>query len=104
MPLLSHLVAKSARRRGLLNFSEGFRMLRDREVPGRTKLAALTLGVLATALLEALEFPLEAVVAFFLPLIGEALDFAFDGIEFVILPLLFASLIVQRLAIRPIRR
>jgi hypothetical protein len=100
MSLVTHFVAQKARRSGFLNFSEGFRLLRSREVPSRVKLLALSLGLLVTLLLEALEVPLESVLAVFVPILGGVMDLAFDGAEFLILPLLFAALIVQRLRIR----
>ncbi len=95
--LLTHFVARRAHKTGILNLSEGFRLLRDRQVPVRSKLLALGLGLLLTAILAALEVPLEAVVAFLLPFLGTALDIAVDGIEFLILPLLFAAIVIQRL-------
>lgn len=61
---------------------------------------ALGLGIMATAVLELAEVPLESVVAVFLPLVGEVLDFAFDGIEFVVLPMLLAAWFLPRLVRR----
>jgi hypothetical protein len=105
---LSHLISHRAHKTGLFDLSEGFRLLRDRGVPIHTKLLALALGVLLTLVLELLQVPLEMVVGFFLPFIGVGLDFAFDGVEFVLLPLLFASFLMPRLhrvpATQPARR
>ncbi|MBC8102324.1 MAG: hypothetical protein H7Z41_07030 [Cytophagales bacterium] len=82
----------------LLDFKLGVSLLRDRRVPAATKLLALSIGVGLTFALEAFEMPLEAFVALVLPGVGLAANFAMDGIEAILCPLIFAALAVPHLA------
>jgi len=66
-----------------------------------TKLGAMAIGLLLTIVLQVLELPLEAVLAALLPVAGIAVDFAVDGLEFAILPFVFASIVMTRLAPKP---
>ena len=84
-----------AHRHGWLDLKLGFALLRDKRVTLLTKLAALATGVTLTAILFALEFPIEAIVGALLPFLGVALDFAVDGIEFLILPLLLVAVVIR---------
>ena len=72
--------------------------MRDQRVSILTKLAALASGITLTAILVALEFPLEALIGVVLPFLGFALDFAVDGLEIIVLPLLAATLVIRWLA------
>ena len=72
--------------------------MRDSRVSLLTKLAALASGVTLTAILVAIEFPLESLIALVLPFLGLVFDFAFDGFEIIVLPLLAATLILRWLA------
>ncbi len=72
-------------------------MLRDRQVSLVAKLIALAFGVALTAMLLLLEIPLEGLLGLFLPFIGFAADVVVDGLEFLILPVLFAGLILPHL-------
>jgi len=87
-----------AHRHGWLDLKLGFALLRDKRVTLLTKLAALATGVTLTAILFALEFPIEAIVGALLPFLGVALDFAVDGIEFLILPLLLGAVVIRWMA------
>jgi hypothetical protein len=80
-----------------MNFTLGYALLRDRRVPIRTKLIALGIGAAAVGAIEALELPIEGVVAALLPFLGVAGDFALDGAEAVIGPVLIATLLLPYL-------
>lgn len=84
----------------LLDCKTGLGMLRSRTIPGSLKLTALALGIGLTVGVEMLEMPLETLVAVLLPGIGLAANFVMDGMEAVILPILFASLAMPHLAKR----
>jgi hypothetical protein len=86
----------------LLDFKLGAALLRDRRVPAATKLFALGIGVGLTMLLEVFEMPLETLTAVILPGIGLAANFAMDGFEAVLCPLLFAALALPHLAPKPV--
>jgi hypothetical protein len=95
---LPKAAAHEAHKRGWLNFRLGFARLRDRRVSVLTKLAAVASGITLTAILVAIEFPLETILAILIPFIGPVLDIAFDGFEIFVLPLLFTALIIRWLA------
>jgi hypothetical protein len=94
----AHAVAQKAHKSGILDIKKGFAMLRSREVAILAKLSSLAIGALLTFLLVALEIPLEGVIALFVFPIGPILDFAVDGVEFIILPLVFAAALLPHLA------
>ena len=83
---------------GALDARFGFGLLRDKRIPVGKKAVALLLGAGLTALLVGMELPLEALLAFFLPFVGSIADMAIDGLELILCPVLFASLILPRLA------
>jgi hypothetical protein len=91
-------IAGTGGRPPLLDFRTGFALFRDGRVPAPTKLLALMLGGAATALMVALEVPVEAVIGFVLNIPGVGLDLAVDGLEMVAGPLLFGALFLTRLA------
>lgn len=99
---LHKAAAGEAHRRGWLNFRLGFALMRDRRVPILTKLAALASGVTLTAILIAIEFPLESLLGVLVPFLGAGLDLIVDGLEVVALPLLLSSLIIRWMAPKPI--
>jgi hypothetical protein len=72
-------------------------MFRRQDVSGTLKLGSISIGILLTFLLALLEIPLESVVAFFLPFLGVAIDTVFDGAEFMLLPVIFASALLPLL-------
>lgn len=86
----------------LLDFKLGVSLLRDRRIPVPTKLLALGIGVGLTMLLEVFEMPLETMVAVILPGVGLAANFAMDGIESILCPLLFAALALPHIAPKPV--
>lgn len=106
MRAITHGASRKAAKRSHLRL--GWALARDRRVPAGKKALALGVGTLMTALLIALEVPLEAVVAFFLPIVGDLIDFAIDGVEVLLLPILFASMTLPHLLpkhlVREIRR
>jgi len=91
-------ITHEAHRRGWLNLRLGFALLRDRRVSLLTKLASLASGVVLTAILVAIEFPLEGLIGLLLPFLGLAFDFVFDGLEIVVLPLLVSAIVIRWLA------
>ncbi|PQV62493.1 hypothetical protein B1R32_1316 [Abditibacterium utsteinense] len=80
----------------------GLKLLRDRRIPLKSKVAAFALGLGAVVVLEILELPLQTALALLLPFIGLAADFALDGVELLAGPLLFATLMLPYLAPRDI--
>jgi hypothetical protein len=76
----------------------GFALLKDRNVSLFSKAFALGLGAAATLVLLALEVPLEGVVGTVLPIFGIFADLALDGLEALILPVIFAALFLPSLA------
>jgi len=91
------VVQRHVRRGGLFDAKFGFALFKDRNVPISAKATALAIGVAITALLMAVEAPLELLLGIFLPFIGEAADLLVDGAEFVIFPILIACMVLPRL-------
>ncbi|MDR3688407.1 MAG: hypothetical protein P4L46_03440 [Fimbriimonas sp.] len=87
-----------ANKRGWLDMKLGFALMRDRRVSMLAKLASLASGVVLTAILVAIEVPLESIVGALLPFVGVALDFAIDGIEFLIFPLIVSAIVIRWMA------
>jgi hypothetical protein len=81
-----------------MNVPLGYALLRDRRVPLRPKLVALSMGFAAAGLIELLQIPLESVFALLLPVVGVAGDIAVDGAEAIIVPVLVATLLMPYLA------
>jgi hypothetical protein len=54
--------------------------------------------VALTAILIAIEFPLESLVGILAPFIGVAADLVFDGLEVVVLPVLLSAVVIRWLA------
>jgi hypothetical protein len=97
-----HGVAAGHLQGSRLNIKLGFALLRDRRVSFWPKLLSLALGGGVAALLIALEISPEAALAIILPAIGFAVDFLTDGMEAIVLPLLFAALLLPFIAPRDI--
>ena len=91
------MVGKHGVSGGTLDLRGGMNLLRDRSIPIGHKLLALALGGALTWLLVALEAPLEGILALFVPFAGAALDLMIDGAEFLILPVIFAALMLPHL-------
>ncbi|HTQ10902.1 MAG TPA: hypothetical protein VMI31_12575 [Fimbriimonadaceae bacterium] len=95
-----HAVRKAARPGGFLDFRYGFELMRDHGVPVGSKVVALGCGVCLTTLLIVLEVPLEGVAGLFLPVVGLVTDSMVDGLELIVLPIVFACLILPHLKMR----
>ncbi len=91
------VVQRHVRRGGLFDAKYGFALFKDRGVPVTAKLSALFIGVAITALLLAVEAPLELLLGIFLPFIGEAADLLVDGAEVIIFPMLIACMVLPRI-------
>src|SRR4028118_817226 len=87
---------------GRFDLKFGFALLKDRRVPVGAKLLALGLGVAATAVINALELPLGALIAVLLPGVGLAIDAVLNGLEFIAGPLLASALVLPFVAPRPL--
>jgi len=86
---------------GALDIRFGMQLLlRDKRIPILHKLLALGLGGVLTWLLITAEFPLETIIAAFLPVVGFMADALADGAEAVIFPVLLAALVLPYLAPR----
>jgi|GEM_PF-2926485 len=83
-----------------LNLQTGWKMMRDRGVSARYKLIAVGIGCVALAALLAVEFPVEIVVGGLVPILGFVGNFAVDGLEIVIAPLLIAIAVLPLLVPR----
>jgi hypothetical protein len=70
-------------------------MLRDKSVPVKRKLLCLGAGIGIMLLLQLLELPIEALLAALLPLVAIPLIAILDGLEILILPILFAALLLS---------
>jgi hypothetical protein len=81
----------------IINVALGYTLLLDRRVSIRTKLIALGLGAVVIGAIELIQLPVEGVIAALLPFIGATGDFALDGAEAVIGPVLIAALLLPRL-------
>ena len=90
-------VAHHAKPGGFLDIKFGFSLLRDGRVPVVTKALAIALGAGITVAVIALEFPIEAILGLFLPFLGFGLDFIADGLEAVLLPFVFAAMLLPHL-------
>ncbi len=95
-------VRKHTAQGGRFDLKFGFALLKDRRVPVGVKLLALALGVAATAIINALELPLEALIAVLLPGVGLAVDAVLNGAEFIAGPLLASALVVPFVAPKPL--
>ena len=89
-----------ARRKGWIDIPLGLKLMRDRNVPVAMKVQSLGLGFLLMLVLQAFEFPLEALVEAMSGMLATPLLLAFDGLEFVALPILFGAAILARMAPR----
>lgn len=72
-----------------LNVPQGLLLMRAKHIPWCYKLLAFGLGALITALLMALELPVESLLATLL--IGLPIDISVDGLEAILGPLVFGS-------------
>ena len=102
---LGHKAAHKAMKRhtengGVLDIKYGFSLFKDRNVPATSKLLALTIGIAATALLMAMEAPLELILGIFIPFFGLTSDVLVDGIEVIVFPMLIACIVLPRLVAR----
>ncbi len=97
-----HAVGQAAKKKGL-DLKLGFALARDRRVSVGLKFAALVIGVGLTGALVAIEVPLEGVIGLLLPALGFIVDVAFDGIEFLVLPVIIGALTLPFLIPRELK-
>lgn len=81
----------------LFDVKLGSALLKDRRVAIGTKSMAMALGIALVMLIDTLELPFEAVLAFLMPLVGMGINIAVDGLEYVAGSLLFAALLIPHL-------
>ena len=89
---------------GQMDIKLGWKLLKDNRVPIRAKLTALGIGAVCVAALEALELPLDAVLAAILPLVGITGDIALDGAEAIFGPVLIATMLLPYMVAPPLVR
>lgn len=82
------------------NIKLGFALLKDRRIGFWSKLIAMALGVGGVGALVGLELPLEAVLAVLAPGVGLGIDLVANGLEAVLLPFVFAALLLPYVAPR----
>lgn len=101
---MKHLPTQSAanyaRRRGWIDVPGGLALMRDTAVPFGMKAQALGLGFVLMLVLEALEVPLNVAVEAMTGLLATPLLLGIDGLEFLVLPVLFGAAILARMANR----
>lgn len=85
-----------------LDWRLGARLLRDARVPLRAKAQSVALGMVALLVLNTLQLPLDALLIWLLPLVGFAVDFAWNGLELVAIPFFVATLALPFLAPREV--
>ena len=88
------------RRKGWIDVPGGLALMRDPSVALGSKVQALGLGFVLMLVLQALEFPVEALLDAMTGFLATPLMFAFDGLEFIALPILFGAAILARTAKR----
>jgi hypothetical protein len=102
--LLGMRALKSAvaggKRPPILDFGLGMKLFKDRRVPVGSKVLSLALGVIAIAVLNVLELPVEALIAAVLNLPGIGFDILLSGVEILAGPFLLGALFLMRLAPR----
>ncbi len=99
---LGHRFLKQSVAGRVLDWKLGLRLLRDRRVPGSTKVLSMGLGLGALVVLEVLELPLQTALALLVPVLGLAADFALDGIELLAVPFFVSTLLLPFLAPREV--
>lgn len=82
------------RKRGM-NPRYGFALFRDKRVPISTKFFSSVLGVGLMLIVQALGLFPQAWLELLIPGIGFAAGRILDGLEFILLPILFSSLSIQ---------
>jgi hypothetical protein len=97
-----HQVAAQGVRRAGIDPRRGWSLFWTRGVPAGSKITSLFVGVVATAILMAFEFPLEAIVATLAPIVGLVADAAIDGLEVIALPVLLACCMLSYL-VKPVQ-
>lgn len=96
---VAHLMARHYIGEGKpLDLPLGMALFRDKRVPVASKMGAMAIGFAAMMVWNVLELPVEALVAFLLPLVGMGLEIAWNGAETIIGSLLFASLVLPHIA------
>ena len=74
------------------------KLLLDSSIPFRFKIIAYVIGLVVFGVLSLVELPVEAALAFCLPLIGVVGDVAIEGSEFIAVPLIVAALVLPFIA------
>jgi hypothetical protein len=96
---VAHLVARNYIGEGKpLDIPLGMALFRDKRVPVAAKMGAMAIGFAAMMLWNVLELPVEALIAFLLPLVGLGIEIAWNGAQTIIGSLLFASLALPHIA------
>ena len=83
---------------GFLDIKLGFAMLKDKRVPVKPKLLAVGIGAAVIALLVAVEFPLEALLAAVVPVLGPLGDLLTDGFEALLGTVGIAAILLPHVA------
>jgi hypothetical protein len=85
-----------------LNPKLGYLLMKDGRVPRRAKGLSIALALLITVMVEALELPVEGILAASLPVVGIVGDGLVDFAELLGLPILFSCLLLPFLTPRQI--
>jgi hypothetical protein len=89
-----HLLSTPAMQ-NLLDWRFGLKLLRDNRVPVRSKMGAFVLGFIAFLALEILQLPVQTAMWALLSVAGIVLDFALDGVEFLVVSSIVGLLALQ---------
>ena len=102
--LLIHLLRREATQRvgasKTLDWRVGVRLWGDSRVPMTAKFQAIALGLIGLTLLNVLQIPLDALLIWLLPLVGLVVDFAWNGLELLVVPFVISTLALPFLAPR----
>ncbi len=96
---VAHLMARNYMGEGKpLDLQLGIALFRDKRVPVAAKMGAMAIGFGAIMAWNVLELPVEALIAFLLPVVGLGIDIAWNGAQTIVGSLLFAGLALPHIA------
>jgi hypothetical protein len=96
-------VKRYARNGGRSRTQYGLALFKDPTVPFGSKFLAIATGFALTGILMLLQVPFEIVIGLIIPFfLDEAAMLMANGLELLLLPVLIASLVLPRLAPRPV--
>jgi len=89
---------KQLEKGGAFDLKLGMALLKDGRVPTGAKMLALALGFAGVAVFDAFQLPLEALLAFALPVLGLGINLVSDGMEYTLGAFLLGSVLLPHVA------